>query len=240
MREGRGSRTAERVALRRAAHQLLDQPRVLDDPLAPAILGADEREELLANPLWRLQSGQLVCGRASWVGTVPAECPEGGLDRIPPLSMTWTDSIERPRITRVLDHIFSHVRKPIALEQLVETIAELFQLPVTPVQTGRSERIDETASIESSLVIRSALIEVWREVNLLPPRQRIALLLGLRDETGSSVTSLLIHLRIVTFAQLAAAVKLSAASCPRSGPSYRCPTWRLPTGSTSAASRSST
>jgi hypothetical protein len=164
--------------------------------------------------LWRLPSGQRVCGRASWVGTVSAETSEDDLHRIPPLSpppsMTWSDSLERPRITRALDHIFGHVRKPVALEQLVDTIAELFQLPVTPLQAGRSERIDQTASIESSLVIRSALVEVWREVELLPPRQRIALLLGLRDETGSSVTSLLIHLRIVTFAALAAAVELSS------------------------------
>src|SRR5450432_1122310 len=50
MREGRGSRTAERVAVRRAAHQLLDRPRVLDDPLALAILAAEERETLQANP----------------------------------------------------------------------------------------------------------------------------------------------------------------------------------------------
>jgi methyltransferase (TIGR00027 family) len=49
MREGRASRTAERVALRRAAHQLIDSPRVLDDPLALAILTPDDREALLAD-----------------------------------------------------------------------------------------------------------------------------------------------------------------------------------------------
>ena len=38
MQEGTFSRTAERVAIRRAAHQLLDQPRVLDDPLALRIM----------------------------------------------------------------------------------------------------------------------------------------------------------------------------------------------------------
>jgi methyltransferase (TIGR00027 family) len=50
MREGSGSRTAERVAVRRAAHQLLDMPRVLDDPLALSILASEERDELLADP----------------------------------------------------------------------------------------------------------------------------------------------------------------------------------------------
>jgi methyltransferase (TIGR00027 family) len=39
MQEGRPSATAQRVAMRRAAHQLLDDPKVFDDPLALRILG---------------------------------------------------------------------------------------------------------------------------------------------------------------------------------------------------------
>src|SRR5258706_12265395 len=50
MQERTFSRTAERVAIRRAAHQLLDQPRVLDDPLALRIIGSEAEEELRSNP----------------------------------------------------------------------------------------------------------------------------------------------------------------------------------------------
>jgi methyltransferase (TIGR00027 family) len=50
MQEGKFSRTAQRVAIRRAAHQLLDQPRVLDDPLALRIIGAAAADELQSNP----------------------------------------------------------------------------------------------------------------------------------------------------------------------------------------------
>jgi methyltransferase (TIGR00027 family) len=50
MQEGKFSRTAHRVAVRRAAHQLLDQPRVLDDPLALLIIGTAAAEELRSNP----------------------------------------------------------------------------------------------------------------------------------------------------------------------------------------------
>jgi methyltransferase (TIGR00027 family) len=50
MQEGKFSRTAQRVAIRRAAHQLLDKPRVLDDPLALLIIGSDAAEELRSNP----------------------------------------------------------------------------------------------------------------------------------------------------------------------------------------------
>jgi methyltransferase (TIGR00027 family) len=50
MQAGKFSRTAHRVAIRRAAHQLLDQPRVLDDPLALRIIGSEAAETLRSDP----------------------------------------------------------------------------------------------------------------------------------------------------------------------------------------------
>ncbi len=50
MEEGKFSRTAYRVAIRRAAHQLLDKPKVLDDPLALRIIGSEAAQELQSNP----------------------------------------------------------------------------------------------------------------------------------------------------------------------------------------------
>jgi len=42
------SRTAYRVAMHRAAHQLFDHPRIFDDPLAVSIAGLDDASELRA------------------------------------------------------------------------------------------------------------------------------------------------------------------------------------------------
>jgi methyltransferase (TIGR00027 family) len=50
LKQGRFSRTAHKVAIRRAAHQLFDQPKVLDDPLAVPIIGAEAAEKLRASP----------------------------------------------------------------------------------------------------------------------------------------------------------------------------------------------
>src|ERR1700691_1687992 len=50
MLEGKFSRTAHRGGIRRAAHQLLDQPKVLDDPLALRIIGPEAAEALRSNP----------------------------------------------------------------------------------------------------------------------------------------------------------------------------------------------
>ncbi len=50
MQEGKFSKTAHRVAIRRAAHQLLDDPKVLDDPLALRIIGSEAANDLRSNP----------------------------------------------------------------------------------------------------------------------------------------------------------------------------------------------
>jgi methyltransferase (TIGR00027 family) len=50
MQESRPSRTANRVAMRRAAHQLLDIPKVLDDPIALPILSDESRANLSKEP----------------------------------------------------------------------------------------------------------------------------------------------------------------------------------------------
>lgn len=50
VRERRPSVTAQRVAIRRAAHQLLDDPRVFDDPVALRIIGKMDASTLQADP----------------------------------------------------------------------------------------------------------------------------------------------------------------------------------------------
>jgi methyltransferase (TIGR00027 family) len=49
MRQAIASRTAERVALRRAAHQIFDEPRVFEDPLALRIVGTEATAALQAD-----------------------------------------------------------------------------------------------------------------------------------------------------------------------------------------------
>lgn len=49
MIENQPSRTAERVAMRRAAHQLIDRPRVHEDPLAVRIVGPVDAAALVAD-----------------------------------------------------------------------------------------------------------------------------------------------------------------------------------------------
>jgi methyltransferase (TIGR00027 family) len=49
MRSDRTSLTAQRVAMSRAAHQIFDHPKVLEDPLALRVIGAQSAEAVRAN-----------------------------------------------------------------------------------------------------------------------------------------------------------------------------------------------
>jgi len=163
--------------------------------------------------VWESQAGQFLCGLGTWAGIVTAESSEAALDQVPPLPLQpvvgWNDAITRPQITRTLDHLFEHTGKPVELERLVEKVAELLRLPILAAPVAATERVDESPSVESSLVARSALGEVWREIGLLMPKQRIALLLSLRDGNGSAITSLLVLLRITTLEGLAESVGMT-------------------------------
>ena len=56
MKENCPSATALRVAIRRAAHQIMDDPRVFCDPLALTILGMENASALESDPKWLEQT----------------------------------------------------------------------------------------------------------------------------------------------------------------------------------------
>jgi methyltransferase (TIGR00027 family) len=82
MIDDRPSKTAFRVALRRAAHQVLDDPRVFDDPLAVAIVGADAAE-LRSDPRGRTRLGRamraFMAARSRFAEDSLAEAVAGGV-----------------------------------------------------------------------------------------------------------------------------------------------------------------
>ena len=67
MKPNRPSATAYRVAMMRAAHQILDRPLVLDDPIALRIAGAGA--EALST---RSTLASTRAARADWAGAAPA------------------------------------------------------------------------------------------------------------------------------------------------------------------------
>jgi hypothetical protein len=70
---------------------------------------------------------------------------------------------------------------------------------------------DASPSIADVLEHRDALARTWREIVDLPPNQRAALLLNLRDPEGRAVLPLLPPTGVAAMAEIAAALGLAAA-----------------------------
>jgi methyltransferase (TIGR00027 family) len=86
MIEGEPSRTARGAAMRRAAHQLLDEPKLFDDPLAFALLGTETAAALRANLSAQNEDGSMhmrafLAARARYVEDELAEAVARGIRR---------------------------------------------------------------------------------------------------------------------------------------------------------------
>jgi RNA polymerase sigma factor (sigma-70 family) len=76
-----------------------------------------------------------------------------------------------------------------------------------------AERIeDRSASPAEALEHRDDLTRLWAEIVLLPPRQRVALLLNLRDEQGGGMLALFPVTGVASTADIAKALELPDAS----------------------------
>jgi hypothetical protein len=69
---------------------------------------------------------------------------------------------------------------------------------------------DPRGVMDEAIDRRARLRRVWEEILQLPLRQRTALLLNLRDESGGAAIALLPLLRVATMRQIAAALEMSA------------------------------
>ena len=81
MHESRPSLTAERAAMRRAAHQVLDDPKVFDDPLALRIIGGESASAIQdegAETPWSRYLRAFVAARSRYAEDVLRQAIENG------------------------------------------------------------------------------------------------------------------------------------------------------------------
>ena len=120
---------------------------------------------------------------------------------------------EPHELVELLTAIFNQAAAPIGLNELVSAVADLLQIQATQAvsldadESGMelaSQDADVSLQVEKRLFLR----RMWEEVQLLPPHQRAALLLNLRDEEGRGCIALFLVTGIASLRQLAAAVAL--------------------------------
>jgi hypothetical protein len=116
---------------------------------------------------------------------------------------------QRLPLNDLLLTIFAVAKAPLDLDQLTALVAELWAIEDLPAETlepntsaafdSKSDDADPVTIIEQ----RQLLQVLWSEICRLPRRQRVALLLNLRNPQGINIITLLPVTSIATFEEIA-------------------------------------
>ena len=126
------------------------------------------------------------------------------------LKTEWQSvDVQRLELDDLLTTIFRVARGPIELDELTELIAGLWGVedhPAESLDAVTNTGLDEQpGDINPATIIerRQSLQLLWREICQLPRRQRVALLLNLRNPNGINVITLLPATGVATFEEIA-------------------------------------
>lgn len=121
------------------------------------------------------------------------------------------------KLNETLAAIFNYLGGPVEYEELVKTVAALLHIKDRVIESvdadpdgGGFELADKDADVAWRVEKRIFLQRLWEEVRQLPRRQRVALLLNLRDAEGRGCLALFPATGIATLRQLGECLELSA------------------------------
>ena len=175
--------------------------------------------------LWEGQDDQWLCGFAEWRDAGRATAASA---RIYELRARMHDfkrqklansSAQAMNPADLLAAIFDWVGNPFELDQLVSVVADLWGVSDRVIQADGDDRhqagslehsYDPRGQMETARDHRHNLERLWVEICQLPLKQRIALLLSLRDEQGRAVIRLLPLIRLASLRQIAAVLGMAA------------------------------
>ena len=157
--------------------------------------------------LWTI-GGDVACGLAEWHG----RSIDGAAERALPRSVEqsrrrWMDMTKTALTSATID-LVAGLEAPVEFETLVSAIASASGLveprDVHDVTVLPSRELSHDTLIDQ----RRFLAQAWDEVCELPVRQRVALLLNLRDATGAGMLWLLPIMGVATIRQIARVLEI--------------------------------
>lgn len=160
--------------------------------------------------LWRADTGDWLCGLRRWqpagtgIGLSPANADAGQL------AGQLRDSHDEDPVS-LLPAIFRLVGAPMPFDDLVRVVADCWEVTDSshgPVDAESLAMADRTPLPDASMERNQWLQNLWKEILELPPKQRAALLLNLRDESGACATSVFVASGAAGLDQIAAALDI--------------------------------
>lgn len=163
---------------------------------------------------WEGEAGEPVAGFAAWREvTVPAAA--GAIDRLreDPQAMAGP-SASRP-LPDLVAALLDRLGGPVAVDELVDAIARIQGIqdaPVVEAMDGAAMEVvaaPESSDAIAGLDARVALKRIWVEITALPPRQRVALLLNLKDADERDAIALFPLTGTVTIREIAGVLEMA-------------------------------
>jgi len=116
--------------------------------------------------------------------------------------------LEENRTADAIEAVLLRFGRPLPVSELTDILADLWGVS-DAVPDEVPERHD-AATPHTLLEASEQLDLLWREVQELPPQQRAALLLNLRDSAGMNALALFILLDVATFDALASVLAMTS------------------------------
>jgi hypothetical protein len=148
--------------------------------------------------IWQSPENEWLCGLSEW-SKQAAPILVTGTAKNDDCSIASSDrSSASLKMIKLVDAFLAERGSPVSLDELVEAVAEglgICEPRAVLEQTEDGENIfdflpDPRVNTASQVEFRIYLEELWKEINQLPLRQRMALLLNLRDAQGRDALQL--------------------------------------------------
>lgn len=156
--------------------------------------------------------GYLVCGLAIWRDRKLAVSRSELQQRAH--EAQWLDNANANLSSPdLLAAICDRAGGPLRLDDLVSLIADLWgikDVPASATTVDSDEYSVADEQLDARMDRRSHLERLWLEICALPPRQRVALLMSLRDSNGQAVLALLPLIQIASIRQIAETLSMPA------------------------------
>jgi len=174
--------------------------------------------------LWQGAGKDWLCGLKQWQGLEPARAGAGlpgqnadGPQALALFKLQGQRAVEYMPLEELLPAVLRNAGRPVEFEELINFIADLkgFREQARRRERGEEESEQELArlpdpraDVASEHEQRIYLQKLWAEIRELPPRQRAALLLNLRDANGRGVIAMFPLTSVASVPQLAAALEI--------------------------------
>lgn len=161
--------------------------------------------------LWEDTEHNWLAGLSSWQNGHRARNDE--LDTIELQAIWQKVDVQRLQLNDLLTTIFDVAHAPLELDQLTAIIARCWAIEDYPVEALDASTFDRGTETSLSTVIelRQLLQLLWHQICQLPRRQRVALLLNLKNPQGINIITLFPATGIATFEEVARTLEIPAA-----------------------------